>query len=249
MEGQIILAGLILSLLLVMLYDQSTNEKLNKKSPEEKKTTTNAYRNMRMRQLFPYVIGYRSHDRLADEVEMLRRMQRRQSTWELHGLWSARKDRGSDFVRIWRNSIAGLVRLAKRNLELANRHLSLQDYKNSVEAAGTSVENIARALIYCYGDKPNPTSGQEEALDILSRRFKGDEKTELEKTIGTVTRIDYYQSALKYVSKHNVQTQLFDDASTDEIFESASTVVDFFERIILERFGEEIPELLSCDTQ
>jgi len=250
MEGQIILAGLILSLLLVMLHEHSTNEKPRQKPLEEKKTTTDSYG--RTRQLFPYAdiarVGHRSYDRLADEVELLRRMQRRQRTREL-SRWLARKDGGSDFVRIWRNSIAGLVRLAERNLELAKRHLRLQDYKNSIGAASTGVENIARALIYCCGGKPNPTSGQEEALEILSRRFKGDEKTEIEKAIDTVTRIDYYKSVLKYASKHNVQAQLFDDASTGEIFESASTVVDCFKRIIIERFGEEIPELLSLDTR
>jgi len=155
-----------------------------------------------------------------------------------------RKTTARFLVENWRKSIIGLVKLACTNLEYAGRHMESRDYKAAVQAASTSVENIARALIHCYGDKPNPSSGQEEVLRMLCRRFEGDAKIEFEKAIENVARIDYNKSVLRYLSTHEVQLS-DDEANTKRILESASKIVSLFKHIIIEYFGEEISELLS----
>ena len=111
------------------------------------------------------------------------------------------------------------------------------------------IENIARALIHCYGGKPDPSSGQEEALKLLSRRLKGVEKIEFENAPHNVARINQNRIVLKSILRHNVQNQLFDETRTRQIVESASKIVRPFTRIIIEHFGEEIPELLSAKAQ
>jgi len=151
-------------------------------------------------------------------------------------------------VEKWRKSIIGLVRLAEKNLELARERLELKYHKTAIQAASTSVENIARALIHCYGDKPDDSSGQEEALWMLSRRLEANEKRDFEKAIDTVARIGYNRSALTYLSKHNVQTQLFDETRARQILDSASKIVSLFKNMLIEHFGEEMPALLSTNT-
>jgi len=122
------------------------------------------------------------------------------------------REKGNVIVETWRKSIVGLVELADRNLESARQNLEVRNYEAAVQITSTSVENIARALIHCCGGKPDPGSGQEEALRILSRRFEGEEKNEFEKALDDAACISHNRIVLRYLSTHNVQTQLFDDA-------------------------------------
>lgn len=168
---------------------------------------------------------------------------------EFFRLEKTRDKKGNTLVETWRKSIVGLVKLADRNLQSARQHLTAGNYRATIQTASTSVENIARALIHCCGDKPDSGSGQEEALRILSRRFEGEGKIEFEKALDKVARISHNRIVLKYTSRHNVQTQLFDETRTRQILESASKIVSLFKRIITEHFGEEIPELLSTKTK
>ncbi len=78
----------------------------------------------------------------------------------------------------WRSAIVGLLGLAERNLQSGREKLTLEDYENVISDAAISVENAARALIYCYGGKPNVRSGQEEPLRMLATRFPESEREE-----------------------------------------------------------------------
>jgi len=207
-----------------------------------KPQTTNSARGT-----LPIVPQHIRHD-ILDYYRERRRLYRRRML-ELSGLGglSGRQqtttEKGKSLVESWRKSIVGLVKLAERNLTVAKQHLDLKDYKKAVQAASTSLENISHALIHCFGEKPVLGSGQEEALRMLFRRFHQDDKIEFEEAISNVVCTDQNKKVLSYLSTHNISNQIFNDARTRQIVESASKTVSLFKRIMTERFITEIPEL------
>jgi HEPN domain-containing protein len=145
----------------------------------------------------------------------------------------------------WRRSIAGLLSLAETHLGSAKRKVRLRFYEEAIDDAATSVENIARAVLYCYGDKPNLSSGQGEPLQILAARLNGPEKITLEKIIENVAVINHNRIALKRLETRELKAKLFDSPSARELIERASSVVNALQQIINDRFRLEIPELTT----
>lgn len=159
----------------------------------------------------------------------------------------ARKNNnGRILVENWRKSVVGLMKLAEQKLAAAKQHLIARDYERAIQAASTSVENISRALIHCFGEKPLLGSGQEEVLKMLAKRFKGGERGEFEEAADAISHIDQNKTALNDLSRRNVANQLFNGAKARQIVESASRIVDLFKHIITERFITELPELEVC---
>ena len=150
-------------------------------------------------------------------------------------------------IKNWQKSIIGLVKLAEKNLQVAEEHLKIQDYRGVVSATFTSVENISRALIHCYGSNPNPSGGQEEALKLLSQRLSENERPEFHEAIERMIKINRSKTSYPYhlhnTSSYNIQIKILDKAETKRILESTSNVVRLFERIIINHFATEIPEL------
>ncbi|NIQ06183.1 MAG: hypothetical protein GWO20_10800, partial [Candidatus Korarchaeota archaeon] len=118
--------------------------------------------------------------------------------------------RRKNLVETWRRSVMGLLWLADGNLKSAQRYLKLKDYTNCINAASTSVENIARALIHCFGGKPDPDSGQQEPLKLLVTRLPEDEKAQFEGAIELVAYIDRNKRTLEHLSTNEMRSQLFD---------------------------------------
>lgn len=228
-----ILLGIVLGFVIAGLKEYS-----EKKQYAPQTTTTGTIptipQNTRYNILDYYQERRRLHRRRMLELSRLRELSRRQQTTN---------DKGKSIVESWRKSIVGLVKLAERNLATAKQHLDVKDHKRAVQDASTSVENIAHALIHCFGDKPVLGSGQEEALRMLSRRFQQDDKFEFEKAIGNVASIDQNKKVLNYLSTRNIDNELFNEARTRQIVESASKIVSLFKRIMTEHFITEIPEL------
>lgn len=139
----------------------------------------------------------------------------------------------------WRRSIVGLIRLADENLDSARRHTEVGNYRATVHAAFTSTENIARALVHCCGGKPDPRPGQEEALRMLTRRFKGEEKEEFEKAIDSIAKFTLDKALLG-----NPTRCLLNESRARQTLESASKTVALFKLIISTHFGEELQKLL-----
>ncbi len=139
----------------------------------------------------------------------------------------------------WRRSIDGLIRLADTNLDSARRHIEVGNYTAAVHAAFTSTENIARALIHCCGGKPDLRPGQEEALRMLTRRFKGEEKEEFEKAIDSIAEF-----TLDKALWGNPTRCLLNESRAKQTLEAALKTVAMFKRIINTHFGEEIQKLL-----
>ena len=187
-----------------------------------------------------YALG--RHRELVRRQQRIRRMQelqrRQHSTMQ-----KAANVNGKTLVETWRKSVVGLIRLAEENLAVARHHLETKDCEASVKATSTGVENIARALIHCYGGKPDPNQGQEEALRILSQRFKGEQRAQFERAVDSLARISHNTIALRYISKHNVQIQLLDETKAKQILESALGIVHLFKQILTDHFVAEIPEL------
>lgn len=147
-------------------------------------------------------------------------------------------------IETWKRSIVSLIKLAQSNLTWADHCLETGDCKAAFEIALTSTENISRALLHCYGEKPVQSSGQEDALKLLARRFAGTMKTDLEGAAEEITRLHSNEVVKRYLSTRNLDLSLLlTRAKTALILESASRVVTLFSQIIDENFATEIPEL------
>jgi len=166
---------------------------------------------------------------------------------ELHRSSQTTRTNTKQLIKNWQKSIIGLVKLAEKNLQVAEEHLKIRNYRGTVEAVFTSVENISRALIHCHGGNPNPSGGQEEALKLLSQRLSEDERPEFQAAIERIAQINYSKTSYPYrlhnTSAYNIQIKILDKVETERILESASNVVRLFERIITNHFATEIPEL------
>jgi DNA-directed RNA polymerase subunit M/transcription elongation factor TFIIS len=152
-------------------------------------------------------------------------------------------------VEAWRKSVLGLIRLAVTNLQLARSQAEVMNSKGAVEAAATSIENVSRALLHCYGEKPDLNSGQEEPLRLLARRLQGEERAQFEKAIDEVGQLYWNKTVEAYISEKSIQTPLLNEARTQQILETATKIVAQFRRIMDEHFGTEIAELCEKCTK
>ncbi|MCW4052339.1 MAG: hypothetical protein NWE78_03895 [Candidatus Bathyarchaeota archaeon] len=145
----------------------------------------------------------------------------------------------------WRRAIAGLLILADRNLTSGMEKLTLERYEDAIMDTAISVENASRALIYCYGGKPNTCSGQEEPLRMLATRFPESEREDFERAVETVARITQNRTVLKNISPGETKQELFGKRHAKELYKSALEVTSLFKGIIEDNFGTEIPELAT----
>ena len=155
------------------------------------------------------------------------------------------KDNTRALLWNWRRSIAGLIFLAQRNMNSARMHLGVKSYDAAAQYASTSVENIARALIHCYGGKPDESSGQEEALRLLSERLEEDEKGKFDEAIRTVACMYAGAMPSDNCSSDPLPARPLSELETRQAVESASKIVKLFQQIMINHFREEIPELLA----
>ncbi len=146
-------------------------------------------------------------------------------------------------VRNWRKSIIGLTATAERNLETARGCMGRSDYKTAIQLACTSVENIARALLHSYGEKPDTEAGQVEALRLLSRRLIGDEKTQFENALDAIKAIDYAKTGSIYPLIDRLRISPEEKEKANRAIETASNTIVLFRNIMIEHFATEIPEL------
>jgi HEPN domain-containing protein len=143
----------------------------------------------------------------------------------------------------FRRSVTGLIRLAESNLQAARTQAAMMNYKGAAELAATSVENVSRALLHCYGEKPDQSAGQEEPLRLLARRLQGDEKARFEKAIGEAAQLYRNKLVQAYLSEKGIRAPLLSEDRTQQMLETASRIVAQFRQIIDEHFAAEIPEL------
>jgi uncharacterized protein (UPF0332 family) len=150
---------------------------------------------------------------------------------------------GKSLIENWRKSIVGLVRLAESNLQVARSLLAIREYNRAVKAAATSVENISRALLHCYGEKPDLHAGQEESLRLVARRLKGEEKAQFEKAVEGAVQLFRNKVVQAYLLKRSILAPFLSQSRTEQILETAARIVTQFTQIIDEHFATEIPEL------
>jgi len=159
--------------------------------------------------------------------------------------WQAENEslNGKNILENWRKSVLGLIRLAESNLQLAKSQAAVMNYKGAVEAGATSIENVSRALLHCYGEKPDLNSGQEEPLRLLARRLQGEERAQFEMAIDEALQLYMNKIVEAYLSEKSIQSTLLNEARTQQIVETAMKIVAQFRRIMVEHFGTEIAEL------
>ena len=150
---------------------------------------------------------------------------------------------GKNLIDNWRKAVTGLVRLAESNLQAAESQATMNNYKAAAELAARSIENASRALLHCYGEKPDQDSGQEEPLKLLARRLQGDEKAQFEKAIGEAVQLYRDKIVQADLSEKCNQTPLLRKEKTQQMLETATRIVAQFRRIIDEHFTTEIPDL------
>ena len=179
----ILLAAAVLGFIIVVLQELSSNKGVNKRQEIRRRPTTIGYR-----EYYPpmslygqtsvnslhheYNLGHLARSRERARVEALIRRVRRPT----RARDRAQRTKRNSIVATWHRSVVGLVRLADKNLEQAQQHITSNNYKNSITAASIGVENIARALIHCFGGKPNVDTGQQEPLRMLVSRLDEEEK-------------------------------------------------------------------------
>ena len=247
MGFEIILVGALLGFIMIALQEHSQNKKVKKK-PEsrvlpiivgrrEYYPPISHYGQTSVHSLYhEHSFGYLSERARAEAL--LRRL--RQSTQARNRV---RRIKRNSMVETWHRSIVGLVRSADKNLEQAQQHLKSKNYKDSIRAVSAGMENIARALIHCFGGKPNVDTGQQEPLRMLVSRLNEEEKSEFKQAIDVVVYIDNNRRAVSLHSTNKLQNQPIDEQKNKEILKSALKVNQLFKKIIMNHFLAEIPEL------
>jgi hypothetical protein len=184
------------------------------------------------RRSFRYVPGdYELRRRTINERHLQRILNQQNNAKALH--------------QTWRRSIVGLRSLAHSHLQLANKKLQLHSYEEAIEEATTSVENIARALLYCYGDKPSPEAGQEEPLKMLAARLTGPDRIVIESAIDSISMICRKRNGLKKANSSAFTVEFFDSENTRQLVDLARSVVNTIQQVMNNRFRLEIPDLTT----
>jgi hypothetical protein len=139
----------------------------------------------------------------------------------------------------------GLIKMAQKNLESARQCASVANNEDAMEAAIRSTENISRALMHCFGEKPELGSGQEEPLRLLARRFIGTEHSDFLKIIEEISQLSRSRTLNRQLARLNIDGTLnyVKAKLTEQMVESASLIFTKFCRIMEDKFASEIPEL------
>ncbi|HEY4675168.1 MAG TPA: HEPN domain-containing protein [Candidatus Bathyarchaeia archaeon] len=245
MEPLVLLLGVILGLILVALKANSPEQKeqrLRARLQANRRPTAQLIRTSTSNDPLTYAIP-RPYTPLDPYISIRQRMPAEGIPENSQQQAGIMQENVQIIVEKWRKSIVGLIKLADNHLAAAKSHLDLGNYTSAVQDASASVENIARALIHCYGGKPDTEPNQEEALKMLSGRFSSDERAEFENAVEIIANIGYNRIILKYLSTPETRVWLFGETQTKQILECALKIVVLFKRIIAEHFAPEIPEL------
>jgi DNA-directed RNA polymerase subunit M/transcription elongation factor TFIIS len=149
-----------------------------------------------------------------------------------------------NLIETWKTSIIGLIKLAQTNLANANQYLENGDSQTAFQHALTSTENISRALLHCYGEKPEQTLGQEEALELLSKRLREEASVDYEKAAAEFTQLHASRAGQKCLATGRPDLSLpLTKGEARQAIDSATKIVSLFSRIMDEHFATEIPEL------
>ena len=144
-------------------------------------------------------------------------------------------------ITTWRNAITNLIFHAIENLNLAKLHMRDANYIDTVREASISVENIARAMIHCFGAKADIEPGQEEVLRMIAPKVIESRREQFLKTINIVAEIARTRKTIRQTSARNIQTRLVNKTIANNILESSRKIVDLYREIIHEQFSTELP--------
>jgi len=143
-------------------------------------------------------------------------------------------------IQNWRRSIAGLIRLADQNMRYARTNYSVAKLYEANQYAATAVENMSRALIHCFGEKPDETQDQTDPLRLISSRLDENERKELEETFLEIKLVNIVIEDLHEKAESTPREMV-------KAVESAVKACRTLKKIIVAHFAAEIPEItVAC---
>lgn len=141
----------------------------------------------------------------------------------------------------WKRAVNNLLLDATIRIGDAQRLLQSGDVVEAVLFASLSVEKIARALLHCYGIKPNTSYGQAEGLRLLHAVVKESLDEDFQKSIETVEEITAAKTSLDLMRSNNAtQTRFIDQTTAKHICHEATKTATLYKKIIDEKFAKEL---------
>jgi len=169
------------------------------------------------------------------------RMNRVRTRERWQGLQSAGVVGQPNYVLAWRRAVKGLMANALLDVNDAKVLWLKEDFVRAVLLASLGVEKIARALLHCHGIKPNLGYGQAEELRLLQAVAKETRTEEFGETIVLAEKFARAKAVIE--SKHIysvVPVEFSERKMTKRLCDEAKECVEFYRRIIEERFGDEL---------
>lgn len=114
----------------------------------------------------------------------------------------------------------------------AQKRWMLNNVVGAAFAAAEGVEKMSRALLHCYGVKPESNFGQAEALRLLLAITKESLNENLGKSVAFMEKL----TALK------TSTGLPNRATAKQIYDEATKTFELYKQTIQDKFGTEINE-------
>lgn len=144
------------------------------------------------------------------------------------------------FVAIWRSAVNNLVQSATIHMSEAKRWLQLNNTGAAVLAACMGVEKMARALLHCYGIRPEQNYGQAEALRLLQAIAKENQNERFQEKIGLVEKITAAKASMELRLRSQTATDFPDKTAAEQMFSEAANIIQFYKQIIQEKFATEL---------
>lgn len=142
----------------------------------------------------------------------------------------------------WARSIITLIRQAEFEINDAQLQLKTEDYRSATSAVTAALEYMTKAVLYCFGEKPDAVVGELEPLKLVSLRLKEQERLKFDECIEQISRIYMIEEELENQTNQETET-LLNTKNAPCLVDSAAKIVKAFRETLAEHFGAEIPEL------
>jgi len=146
-----------------------------------------------------------------------------------------------NMVTTWKRAVNNLLQDASIRVDDAQRLLQSGDITEAVLFASLSVEKISRALLHCYGIRPNTSYGQAEGLRLLLAIDKESLNEDFQKSIAAIEEITTAKTSLDLMRSNNTdQTRFIDQPTAKHICHEATKIVTLYKKIIEKKFAQEL---------
>ena len=99
---------------------------------------------------------------------------------------------------------------------------------------------MARALLHCYGIRPEQNYGQAEALRLLQAIAKESQNERFQEKITIVEKITAEKASMERRLRSQTATDFLDKTAAEQMLSEAANVIQFYKQIIQEKFATEL---------